>query len=337
MSGNYTFQTFIEVECNAMAKKAGMSIIERTAAEYNPLYIWGNHGVGKTHLLYAIQTEAKSKKKSVIYLEGEWFVKDFVNGIRYGTMTRFRDKYRNADILLIDNVEKIIGKKNAQQELFFTIESIISSMGQVVIASSTLPKDLNCSDERLKSYLAMGLVVNISDYSKNESLEIVFSMAKRSGIVLRKELAQDLLDKFNCNMALINEYLTDLAPDEGMISENHITEYVNKKEENGIKEVDIETIIQIVSEFYHIDINLLKSKKKNGPVVRARQLSMYLCSKMTDKSLKVIGDMFNRDHSTVINSINKISDIEKSDAEMRKEIEELSYHINVRIGNRTTK
>jgi chromosomal replication initiator protein len=328
----YTFSTYVESGSNIMAKKACLHIIEANGSGYNPLYIWGNHGVGKTHLLYAIQTEAKYRKKNVIFADGEWFVKDFVNRVRYGEMNKFRDKYRSADIILIDNIEKIIGKKYAQQEFFFTIESYINSAKQVVLTSSKPPKGLNYSDEKLKSRLVMGLVADIGNYSEYESRNIVMNIAKRNGKLIGEDLAHYILDKSDNNMARINQYFIDLEFSTEEITNKHIVQYMNKEIKNSPKVVDSETIIKVVSEYYKIDIYTLKSKSKNRTVVMIRQISMYLCTGMTNDTLNAIGVLFNRNHSTVKISINKITELLKFDPEIREDIKKLSNDIKLRIG-----
>ncbi len=331
MCAKYTLHSYMKFDNNALAKASSAFVATNSDSGYNPLYICGNHGVGKSHLLYAIQTEAKISGKEVLYLDGEWFVKNVVNGIRYGTMEEFRNKYRNVNILLIDNVERIIGRKSSQQELFSTIETLINERKQVVIASQKHPKDLLCTDERLRSRLAMGLVINISDYSEDEKLIIAVSMAKRLGINLVPDLAKDILSQVDNDFDRIDRYLEYAASMNEMVTQNHIRNYFEYDAEEKTNKINCQTIIEVTAAFYNVNADLLKWKNRNVNIVQPRLIAMYLCSEMTNESMKSIANLFNRNHATVKAGIEKVSELKKKDIEISKTIETIVNEIHIQI------
>lgn len=327
MSQNYTLQTYKEFDCNIITKNACNYVVTNLDNSYNPLYIWGGHGVGKTHLLYGIQNDSKIAGKNVMFLDGEWFVKDVINGIRFGKMKNFRERYRTVDVLLIDNIEKIIGKKSSQQELFFTIESLLNERKQIVFTSYIQPNELKCSDERLMSRISMGLVSYLGNYSKENMIEIMSSIAKRNGVTIEKNMAQVILEYMKDDLEIVDGYFSKIGKEK--VTTENLLHYMNDIRGNKGTIIDPSAIIKVVADYYQLDDNLLKSKSRDSKVVLARQIAMYLCSITNDESLQHIGRYLQKDRNTVKTSINKMRAFVESDQDMRSTVEELIKQIEI--------
>jgi len=328
MSAKYTFDTYLEFDCNALAKNSSEIVVLDSESRYNPLFLYGYHGVGKTHLLYAIQKQAKINNKEVVYLDGEWFVKNFVNGIRYGTMKEFRNKYRNTDFFLVDNIEKIIGRKSSQQELLSTIEVLLCLRKQVVITSSKCPNDIKCWDERLRSRLNMGLVIHIEDYSVKEKTQIIVSMANRMGLNIYLDFAAILLNELYGDLEMINSYFEHTIALKEEVTFNHIKMFKNEDTESIRNKIDCQAIIDVTAKYYDVEVDLIKWKNRNKEILIHRQVAMYLCSEMTEESLTVIGNFFNRNPSTVRTAKDKISELKKKNEEINKAVEMIRRYVN---------
>lgn len=326
LNPRYTFDTFVVGNNNKMAHAASVAVAESPGESYNPLFIYGGVGLGKTHLMHSIahfvlQQNADAK---VLYVTSEYFTNELIESIRNGnnsTMSKFREKYRNIDVLLIDDIQFIIGKESTQEEFFHTFNALHSAKKQIIISSDKPPKDMEILEDRLRSRFEWGLIVDISspDYEtrmailrKKEELdgykiddEVIQYIAKnvKSNIrelegSLNKIMAYANLEKSEINLALAEKVLKDIiSPNQKRI-------------------ITPELIIDVVAEHFDVSPSDLTGNKRNSKVVFPRQIVMYLCRHMTEVTLKNIGKYLGgRDHTTIMNGINKIeAEIETSDS-----------------------
>ncbi|MBR5503719.1 MAG: chromosomal replication initiator protein DnaA [Methanobrevibacter sp.] len=323
LNPKYTFDTFVVGSNNKFAHAASLAVADKPGQIYNPLFLYGGVGLGKTHLMHSIAHSIlkKDKNKKVLYVTSEIFTNeliDAIRGINNTTINDFREKYRNIDVLLIDDVQFIIGKESTQEEFFHTFNTLHGANKQIIISSDRPPKEIETLESRLRSRFEWGLIADISapDYETRMAIlrkkeetdgykiddEVIKFIASnvKSNIrelegALNKLVAYSNLEKKEINVSLAEEVLRDiLLPDEK-------------------KEVTPELIIQTVAEHYGITMADISGNKRNNEIVVPRQISMYLCRKMTDASLKNIGALLGkRDHTTIINGQKKIEEELKS-------------------------
>lgn len=319
LNPRYTFDTFVVGSNNKMAHAASLAVAESPGEAYNPLFIYGGVGLGKTHLMHSIAHFVlhKNPDAKVLYVTSEYFTNELIESIRNGnnsTMSKFREKYRNIDVLLIDDIQFIIGKESTQEEFFHTFNALHGAKKQIVISSDKPPKDMEILEDRLRSRFEWGLIVDISspDYEtrmailrKKEELDgykiddqVVEYIAKnvKSNIrelegSLNKIMAYANLEKSEINLALAEKVLKDIiSPGQKRI-------------------ITPEVITEIVAEHFGISPADILGNKRNVKVAFPRQIVMYLCRNMTEVTLKNIGAYLGgRDHTTVMNGINKIEE-----------------------------
>ena len=339
LNPRYTFDTFVVGSNNKMAHAASLAVAESPGEAYNPLFIYGGVGLGKTHLMHSIAQFVlqKNPNAKVLYVTSETFTNELIDSIRNGnnsTMSKFREKYRDIDVLLIDDIQFIIGKESTQEEFFHTFNALHGAKKQIVISSDKPPKDMEILEDRLRSRFEWGLIVDISspDYEtrmailrKKEELdgysidnEVIEYIARnvKSNIrelegSLNKIMAYANLEKSEINLALAEKVLKDIiSPNEKRV-------------------ITPELITDIVAEHFDLTPGDIVGNKRNSKVVFPRQIVMYLCRHMTDTTLKNIGQYLGgRDHTTIMNGINKIeAELETSES-TREVIDILKKKIN---------
>ena len=340
LNPKYTFDTFVVGSNNKFAHAASLAVADKPGQIYNPLFLYGGVGLGKTHLMHSIAHSIlkKDKTKKVLYVTSEVFTNELIDAIRNNnntTINEFREKYRNIDVLLIDDVQFIIGKESTQEEFFHTFNTLHGANKQIIISSDRPPKDIETLESRLRSRFEWGLIADISapDYETrmailrkkeetdgykidDEVIQFIASNVK-SNIrelegALNKLVAYSNLEKKEINVSLAEEVLHDiLLPDEK-------------------REVTPELIIQTVAEHYGITMNDIAGNKRNNEIVIPRQIAMYLCRKMTDVSLKNIGMLLGkRDHTTIINGEKKIeAELKANNASIKNNIDIITKKIN---------
>lgn len=339
LNPRYTFDTFVVGNNNKMAHAASLAVAESPGEAYNPLFIYGGVGLGKTHLMHSIAhfVLQKNPNAKVLYVTSEYFTNELIESIRNGnnsTMSKFREKYRNIDVLLIDDIQFIIGKESTQEEFFHTFNALHGAKKQIIISSDKPPKDMEILEDRLRSRFEWGLIVDISspDYEtrmailrKKEELDgykiddaVIEYIAKnvKSNIrelegSLNKIMAYANLEQSEINLALAEKVLKDIISP------------------NQKRVITPELIIDIVAEHFDVSPSDLIGNKRNSKIVFPRQIVMYLCRHMTEVTLKNIGKTLGgRDHTTVMNGITKIeNEMENSDA-TREVIDILRKKIN---------
>lgn len=332
MAGKYTFDTFVEDEKNKMAYLACMLFNKDPENCYNPLYIWGKHGVGKTHLLYAIQNKFRQDENdiNVIYVDGAWFVKEVVTGIRFNSMKQFRNKFRTADILLVDNIQDILGKKSSEEEFFHTFDCLKDKGSQIVITANKLPKDFKGINEKLKSRLSSGLIIDIDEQDHNEKSKIINMIGKRNQVILSNELCNYIAIKYGNSLSEVNDLFLKLEYTDRVTKEFIDAEFVDV---NSIREKKISsnTIIKFVAKHYKITENDIISNSRSKEILNARQVAMFLCKEIRGENFSSLGTAFGKSHSTIKNGIDKISILMKEDSSIREELNCIIEQLNNQV------
>lgn len=333
LNPKYTFETFVIGSNNRFAHAASVAVAESPGKEYNPLFLYGGVGLGKTHLMHSVAHYIlqKDASKKVLYVTSEVFTNELIDSIRNGnntSMTKFREKYRNIDVLLIDDIQFIIGKESTQEEFFHTFNSLHGASKQIIVSSDRPPKDLETLEARLQSRFEWGLIADISspDYEtrmailrKKEEIdgyniddEVISYIATniKSNIrelegALNKLVALSNLEKREINISMAEEVLKDIISP------------------NDKREVTPQVILDVVAEHFGVSSADIIGGKRNSDIVTPRQIVMYLCREITDTSYKNIGILLgNRDHSTVISGDNKIrARIKKDDGKLKNNID----------------
>ena len=298
LNPKYIFDTFIVGNNNKFAQAAALAVAESPGDTYNPLFIYGGAGLGKTHLMhsiahYIIEHDENSK---VLYVTSEEFTNELIETIRNGNnsaMSKFREKYRNIDVLLVDDIQFIIGKESTQEEFFHTFNSLHSAKKQIIISSDKPPKDMEILEERFRSRFEWGLIADIT------------------------------LPDYETRMAILHKK----EEMEGYNISEEVIKYIATNIKSNIRELDY--IISVVAEHYHVTVADLCGNKRSSKIVMPRQIAMYLCRDIIDTSLKTIGkNLGDRDHTTVMHGIEKIENELKVNDNLRNSIETLKKKIN---------
>ncbi|MCL2035888.1 MAG: chromosomal replication initiator protein DnaA [Oscillospiraceae bacterium] len=331
----HTFETFIEGNSNKLAYAACKSIAQGLQKNYNPLYIYGNPGLGKTHLLSAVKNELTKNKPNlnIVFSAADDFFNDFVNSIKFDKTVQFKNKYRNADVLLIDDVQFFSGKAECQQELFNTFNELHSNGKQIIFTSDRAPKEINNIEQRLQSRFEWGLLADISTPEFETRLAIIERKAKLIGLEIQPLIMEHIADKLKTNIrqlegAIIKmnalSLVTDIPPTLTM-AKNVIQEILDEQVPTP---VTIEKVINEVGSIYGLTGEEIRSKKRNANISTARQIAIYVVHKITGLSYIEIGREFgNRDHSTIVYAVNKVKSIVKKDKAYRNTIDDLIKNI----------
>lgn len=314
----YTFENFVVGDSNKFAHAACMSISESISesltSRYNPLFIYGGVGLGKTHLMQAIGNHVLlNSDKKVLYVSSEKFTNELINGIRDDRTEAFRNKYRNIDYLLIDDIQFLAKKERTQEEFFHTFNALHEANKQIVISSDRTPKEIPTLEERLRTRFEWGLITDIQSPDYETRVAILRKKAKMENFDIPDEIMSYIAEKIDSNIRELEGALIRVIAYSSLSGKNINLELAKKSLKEIIKDkkpvvITAELISEIVSENFNVKIEDLKSKKRNKNIVYPRQISMYLCRTLTDLSLPKIGECFGgRDHSTVIHSYDKIS------------------------------
>jgi chromosomal replication initiator protein len=327
----YNFERFVVGASNQFAHAAAVSVAEQPAKNYNPLFIYGGVGLGKTHLLNAIGLRALSlyEHMNVVYVSAEEFLNELVSSIRYDKMPKFRDKYRNIDYLLIDDIQFIAGKGKTEEEFFHTFNTLHDSGKQIVVTSDKFPKDIPNLEGRLRSRFEWGLIADIQAPEIETRIAIVEKKAQENKIVLPKNVAHYVASHAQSNIRELEGFLIRIAAYSSLrereidldLAKEVLRKIIKQLEKDDIT---IDDIIKTVSAKTGVKISDVKSPKKNKNIVLSRQIVMYLARKLTDASFPDIGEKVGgRDHSTVIYANNKMKRILETDVKIKDLVEEI--------------
>ncbi len=330
----YTFDHFVVGSSNKFAHAAATAVSKRPAIVYNPLFIYGNSGLGKTHLLYAIAHQLRISHSSfkIVYVKGEDFTNELVNAIQEGDMQNFREKYRTADLLLIDDIQFIAGKERTQEEFFHTFNTIYEANRQIVLTSDRPPKEINTLEDRLRTRFEMGLLADIQPPDYETRLAIIKCKAEQFGILLPQDVMHEVADSIQSNVRQLEGTVQKIKAMHELMNEPITVELARK----AIDEVKTESpglnptpqmIMQAVANYYCIPVEQITSNKRSKDTVQPRQVSMYLVRDMLGYSLPEIGKIFSRDHSTVLHAVDKVKSLMKTSTEMNDILKTLTDNI----------
>ncbi|MBI4042841.1 MAG: chromosomal replication initiator protein DnaA [Deltaproteobacteria bacterium] len=333
LNPKYTFSNFVVGTSNQFAHAASYAVAENPASHYNPLFIFGGVGLGKTHILNAIGHHILQKSrgtKKICYIPSERFTNDLINSLRYEKMEQFRAKYRDsADVLLMDDIQFIAGKDRSQEEFFHTFNTLHGTHRQIVVTSDRFPKDILKLEDRLRSRFEWGLVADIQAPEIETRIAILRTKAEQDDIYLPDDVAEYLASRITTNIRELEGSLIRIgafASLTGMEITVNLAKEVLKNilHDTGIREITLDHIQKCVASYFDIKLIDLKSKKKLKLLTTPRQIAMYLCRKYTQKSFPEIGHSFGgKDHSTVIHAVRKIEELKAQDQQLRKDIEAL--------------
>lgn len=329
---NYSFDRFVVGACNQFAHAASVSVADQPAKNYNPLFIYGGVGLGKTHLLNAIglKTLALFPDMNVVYVSAEVFMNELINSIRYDKMPKFREKFRNIDCILIDDIQFIAGKERTQEEFFHTFNTLHDAGKQIVVTSDKFPKDIPNLEGRLRSRFEWGLIADIQPPEIETKIAILEKKAQENKIALPGNVALYIASQAETNIRELEGYLVRIAAYSSLTGREidlDLVKAVLKKllRQEEKHEISIEEIIKAVAVRLNIKIADIKSPKKNKPLVFARQVCMFLARELTSCSFPDIGSKIGgRDHSTVIYANNKIKRLKETDKMIMETLEELN-------------
>jgi len=331
LNQNYRFERFVVGASNQFAHAAAVSVAEQPAKNYNPLFIYGGVGLGKTHLLNAIGMHAVSlyPQMNVVYVSAEEFLNELVSSIRYDKMPKFREKYRNIDYLLIDDIQFIAGKGKTEEEFFHTFNTLHDSGKQIVVTSDKFPKDIPNLEGRLRSRFEWGLIADIQPPEIETRMAIIEKKAQENKVNLPKNVAHYIAVHAESNIRELEGFLIRIAAYSSLrereIDLDLAREVLKKIIRQSEKEdITIEDIIKAVAIKTGVKISDVKSPKKNKHIVLARQVAMYLARKLTSASFPDIGEKIGgRDHSTIIYANNKLKRIIATDVKIKNFVEEI--------------
>lgn len=339
LNPRYTFDTFVVGNNNKMAHAASVAVAESPGEAYNPLFIYGGVGLGKTHLMHSIAHFVLQKNPSakVLYVTSEYFTNELIDSIRNGnnsTMSKFREKYRNIDVLLIDDIQFIIGKESTQEEFFHTFNSLHSAKKQIIISSDKPPKDMEILEERFRSRFEWGLIADITLPDYETRMAILHKNEEMNGYNISEDVIKYIATNIKSNIreleGAFNKVMAGAKLEKKEVTlelaEQALKDIISPDEK---KVITPEYIISVVAEHYGVTPADLSGNKRNSKIVMPRQVSMYLCREIISTPLKNIGKALgNRDHTTVMHGIEKIENELQNDDNLKNTIDILKKKIN---------
>ncbi len=323
---NFTFDNFVEGKSNQLAKAASLQVGENPAVAYNPLYLYGGVGLGKTHLLHAIgnQIMRNNPNAKVLYLHSERFVADMVRALQTNAMNEFKRYYRTVDALLIDDIQFFAGKDRSQEEFFHTFNALLESQQQVILTCDRYPKEINGVEERLKSRFGWGLTVAVEPPELETRVAILMSKAESAKIPLPYEVAFFVAKRIRSNVRELEGALKRIMANAHFTGKQITLEFVKDALRDLLalqdKLITIENIQKTVAEYYKVKIADLLSKRRSRSVARPRQMAMAMAKELTNHSLPEIGDAFGgRDHTTVLHACRVIAEFKVSNHDVEED------------------
>ncbi|MFC4768473.1 chromosomal replication initiator protein DnaA [Effusibacillus consociatus] len=337
LNPKYTFETFVIGAGNRFAHAAALAVAEAPAKAYNPFFIYGGVGLGKTHLMHAIGHYVLEHNPSakVMYISSEKFTNEFINSIQYNRTDDFRNKYRNIDVLLIDDIQFLAGKEQTQEEFFHTFNTLHEESKQIIISSDRPPKDIPTLEDRLRSRFEWGLITDIQPPDLETRVAILRKKAKADGLNIPNDVIMYIANKIDTNIRELEGALIRVVAYSSLINHDLSADLAAEALKDIIsdskpKAITITEIQKVVGEHFHLQIDDFKAKKRTKAVAFPRQIAMYLARELTDFSLPKIGDEFGgRDHTTVIHAHEKISKELENNFSLRQTVENLKEKIKV--------
>ena len=330
----FTFNSFVGGKSNQLALAAAQQVSDNPGGSYNPLFIYGGVGLGKTHLMHAVGMELLKKNPSarIVYLHSERFVADMVKALQLNAINDFKRYYRSVDALLIDDIQFFAGKERSQEEFFHTFNALLEGGQQMILTSDRYPKEIAGVEDRLKSRFGWGLTVAVEPPELETRVAIVMKKAQEAGVMLPDDAAFFLAQKIRSNVRELEGALKRVIANAHFTGNAITTAFIKESLKDLLalqdKQVSIDNIQRVVAEYYKIKIADLLSKRRNRSVARPRQVAMSLAKELTNHSLPEIGDAFGgRDHTTVLHACRKIKELRESDADIREDYQNLLRHL----------
>lgn len=327
---NYTFDTFVEGKSNQLARAAAIQVAENMGGAYNPLFLYGGVGLGKTHLMHAIGNALvkQNPDAKVVYLHSERFVADMVKGLQLNAINEFKRYYRSVDALLIDDIQFFAGKDRSQEEFFHTFNALLEGGQQMILTCDRYPKEINGLEERLKSRFGWGLTVAVEPPELETRVAILMKKAEQVNMALPAEAAFFIAQRIRSNVrelegalkrVIASAHFTGRPIDISLIKES-LKDLLALQD----RQISLDNIQRTAAEYYKIKVADLMSKRRNRSVARPRQVAMALAKELTNHSLPEIGDSFGgRDHTTVLHACRKVKELRESDGDIREDYQNL--------------
>jgi chromosomal replication initiator protein len=330
LNETFTFDNFVEGKSNQLAKAAARQVAENPGGSYNPLFLYGGVGLGKTHLMHAVGNLIVANKPNavVVYLHSERFVADMVKALQNNAINDFKRFYRSVDALLIDDIQFFSGKERSQEEFFHTFNALLEGQQQIILTSDRYPKEINGIEERLKSRFGAGLTVAVQPPELETRVAILINKAKQSGVELRHEEAFFIAKRIRSNVRELEGALKRVIANAKFTNSEISLSFVQEalKDLFALQEklISIDNIMKTVADYYKVKVSDLLSKRRSRSVARPRQMAMALCKELTNHSLPEIGDAFGgRDHTTVLHACRTIKDLAVASADLGEDFNNL--------------
>ena len=335
-SDEFTFETFVVGPSNKLAYAASQAVAEHPAQNYNPLLIYGDSGLGKTHLIYAIANVIRRNdpRAKIAYVKGDDFTNELVEAIREGKTADMREKYRQADLLLVDDIQFIAGKKQTQEEFFHTFNNLYESGRQIVLTSDRPPSEMTQLEDRLRTRFEWGLLVDVAPPDFETRLAIVKNKAALLGMELPDKIAAYVAENVTANVRQLEGTINKILAYKDLLGNDADEETVTRAMQDILKRSNEyiptpEAILDYISKFYSLEESVIRGQQRIRDAVAARQIAMYLIRSMTNLSLDDIGKEFdNRDHSTVLYSIQQVEKKMKKEPAFAETVKEIKTNIN---------
>lgn len=338
LNPRHTFAEFVVGSGNQFAHAAALAVANQPGEKYNPLFIYGGVGLGKTHLVSAIghHVLGGDRPRKVLFMPSEIFMNELISSLRRDKMGEFKEKFRRVDVLILDDVQFLAGRERTQEEFFHTFNSLHADRHQIVLTSDKVPRDIPGLEERLRNRFESGLIADVAPPDLETRVAIVQKKAVLDNLDLSPEVALYVAQNLYSNVRELEGCLTRLAAFASLNKCTITVEFARQALRDLIRNcevtLDVESIQRAVSEFFHIRLLDLKSKKRTQHIAFCRQVAMYLCRKLTDSSFPAIGEKFVRDHSTVIHAHNLIARRVSNDSAFRHSIEKIERDLKTMHG-----
>ena len=328
LNPRYSFDSFVVSSCNQFAHAAALAVAEQPSSAYNPLYIYGGVGLGKTHLMHAIANAINRSRPGIrqVYSTSETFMNDLINAIRFEKTIDFKERYRNVDLLLIDDIQFLAGKERTQEEFFHTFNALYESQKQIVITSDCPPRDIPTLEERLRSRFEWGLIADIQPPDLETKVAILSKKAEAENVRLPEDVALFISSRIRSNVRELEGSLIRLIAYASLtgrqIDLDMARDTLRDLIDDRARAVSVESIQRTVANHFKIKVNELKSRNNSKHISFPRQVAMYLCKRLTGKSLPAIGSQFGgKHHTTVLHALRKIEAMRERDKEFAKLID----------------
>ena len=334
-SPRYVFETFVVGSSNQFARAAARAVAENPAKSYNPLFLYGGVGLGKTHLLHAIghALARKHPELRVVYLPAEQFVNDLISSLRFNRMPSFRERYRSIDVMMVDDIQFLANKERTQEEFFHTFNTLYTSEKQIVLSSDSSPRSIPALEERLRSRFEWGLIADIQSPDLETKIAILRRKADHEDVALPDEVALFIAHQVKSNIRELEGMLNRVIAFSSLTGEALSLELAKETLKDILppehRRALAPEIIKFVARHYGLKVSEIKSRNNSMQIVFPRQVAMYLCKRLTDLSYPEIGKQFgNKHHSTVMHSVDKIEKLRASDSELDRSLQSFTRHFS---------